>query len=111
MKKSQLKKIIKEEISKVLEMEIEKWSPERKWDIYFGDLSREATEKYGNKMRTGGTAEFSIPYKTKVIPNGKIEFKANGKKVEVTYLDELGGEELSSYTMDLEKALNIIRHN
>jgi|19_taG_2_1085344.scaffolds.fasta_scaffold43220_3 hypothetical protein len=110
MKKSQLKKIIKEEISKVLEMEIEKWAPEREWGIHFVDLQREAKEKYGKEFDYG-VSDFQIPWEDNSmgIDNGRIGFEPEGKdKVKITYYTK-PREEYYSQIKDLERGLKFIR--
>jgi len=110
MKKSQLKKIIKEEISKVLEMEIEKWALEREWGIHFVDLQREAKEKYGKEFDYG-VSDFQIPWEDNSmgIDNGRIGFEPEGKdKVKITYYTK-PREEYYSQIKDLERGLKFIR--
>ena len=110
MKKYRLKQIIKEEISKVLEMEIEKWSPEREWGIHFVDLQREAKEKYGKEFDYG-VYDFQIPWEDNSmgIDNGRIGFEPEGKdKVKITYYTK-PREEYYSQIKDLERGLKFIR--
>ena len=89
MKKSELRKIIKEEISKVLNEE-----------LTFVDVYNSAKKTHGGELE-GSKDGFTIPYKY-----GNINLYSHGEKVHVEY--ESGGSTQDTDTVDFEKALKIV---